>query len=102
MHASDIDREARLLADEDRGRRAETLLSDPLLKEAFAAVERAYVDTWKGTASRDGEARELVFRHVRTLENVKAHIESVVRTGVLARERLADLRPEKGGWFFGR
>ena len=44
--------------DMDRGVRAEALMRDPLIQEAFDTLEKEFVSAWKQTAITDAAARE--------------------------------------------
>ncbi len=76
-----------------RGERAEALLSDPLMKEAFETLEETYIETWK--AADTVEARENTHRLMASLITLKAHLTSVALTGALSRTQKRELR--RGG-----
>ncbi|WP_421722924.1 hypothetical protein [Bauldia sp.] len=87
--------ELTLTRDRVAGDRARALLDDPLLADAFAGVERAYMDEWKANALNLGpEGREEIWRAVQLIAKVKAHLEALVRDGELAAAELASLRPD--------
>jgi hypothetical protein len=74
-----------------RAERARALLNDPLLIEAFATLEQDYIDGWTRTGVDQSEGREAIWRHLQALRQVRAHLESAVQTGRMARHQLAQL-----------
>lgn len=67
-----------------RGDKAKRLLDDPLLVEAFATVEAAYLGAWKNTALGETQARELAYMAVRAVADVRTAIRRVVADGQIA------------------
>ena len=82
----------------ERAARADALLRDELLQEAFATLERDYVKAWRETAARDTDARERLWQAVQLVAKVRDHLGSVVAGGNLARRELADLAQRKRRW----
>ena len=82
----------------ERAARADALLRDELLTEAFATLERDYVKAWRETAARDTDARERLWQAVQLVAKVRDHLGSVVSGGQLARRELADLAQRKRRW----
>lgn len=72
-----------------RAHKAESLLSDPLLVEAFDALERAYYDLWRATDARDTDARERLFLATNQLDKVRAHLKSAIADGKVNKATLA-------------
>lgn len=70
-----------------RGKHAEQLLSNPLLSEAFAAVEDDLVENWKRSAGKSPEVREALFLQLSTLDTVKNKLESFVTDGKINQNR---------------
>ena len=72
-----------------RGAQARRLLEEPLLVEAFAAVEDSLRRQWE--ASDDGEAglRERLWLMLKLLRRVRALLIEVMETGHLAEAQLA-------------
>jgi hypothetical protein len=87
--------EIKLLNEVERGRRAQDLLADPLLMEAFGTLEQAYTTAWAGTAVKAVEDREIVWRHMQSLRKVRSHLETAVRTGTMAKSQLNDLHQRR-------
>jgi hypothetical protein len=71
-----------------RGKNAEQLLSNPLLGEAFIALEQDIVDTWKRSAGVTADVREDLFRQLSVLSTVKDKLESFVNDGKISQNRV--------------
>lgn len=84
-----------------RGARAERLLSDDLLQEAFDILERDYIRGWRDTGARDTDARERLWQALHVLAKVRAHLATVVSNGKLAQRELDDLVQDGRKRFFG-
>lgn len=67
-----------------RGFEAKRLLDDPLLKDAFDKIERAFVDALKTTPLTDKELEREVVRSLQVLHKVQGLIRDVVTTGKMA------------------
>lgn len=55
----------------DRGRRAQSLINDPALDEAFGAIEQRLADEWRNSASASRDKREVLFHQVAALQSVR-------------------------------
>ncbi len=86
-----LDAEARRSADLARRARAEELLSNELLQEAFAALEARYGEEWRTTQFRDTDARERLWQAVNVLRKVKDHLAKIVSDGRLAQREIDQL-----------
>jgi hypothetical protein len=73
-----------LFKEQDRGAKAEVLLRDEMLVDAFATMERVYLEAWRESPQRDNEGRENIFQMLRALDALKSHLEEVVTTGKFA------------------
>jgi hypothetical protein len=86
-----------------RARRAEVLLSDPLIVEAFQAVEDEAMRQWRASVAKDNGDRERIWLIVKLLDRVKGHLRAVIETGKLADaqvKQFADIeRAKKLGLF---
>jgi len=76
-----------------RGEQARRLLEDPLLQEAFAAVDGALREAWAATPDEATPERERLWLMLKLLGRVRAHMIDVLQTGKLAEGQLAELRP---------
>ena len=66
---------------EERERRARSLLEDPLLKEAFDVLKEDLMGRWSQSGSTDLEARESIWLAMRLLDRIHGHITSIIETG---------------------
>ena len=69
---------------DDRARRAQPLLNDPLIKEAFETLEKDLLDSWKHSGTSDKEARESLWLAMRLLDRLHIHLQSILETGQMA------------------
>ena len=74
-----------------RGARAEALLGNELLREAFKTLEDDYTAAWKSWAAADTVGRERLWLAVNVLGKVRDHLARVVADGKLAQRELSDL-----------
>lgn len=72
-----------------RGAEAERLLQHPLIVEAFEKIEREVIERWKSSPSADEAGREKLWLSLKLLHRVRAHLQSVVQSGKLAKATLA-------------
>lgn len=71
----------------DRAARAQTILDDPLVKEAFEAIERRVFDAWKGSSNDEGEHRENMYLLLRVQREFRHEFETLIKTGESAQQR---------------
>ncbi len=74
-----------------RGARAQELVRNELLAEAFAKLEADYITAWKSWAAADTDGRERLWMAVNALGKVRDHLNSVIADGKLAQRQLQDL-----------
>ena len=72
-----------------RGEEAARLLENPVLNEAFTAIEQEYTNLWKQTKASDEAAREKLWLSIRQLQMVQAHLHTAIQTGKAAKATLA-------------
>jgi hypothetical protein len=88
-------------AEKNRGIRAATILADPLIVEALAAIERRAHEAWAGSGAADQSLREQVYWRLRAAAAFRAELEGLVRDGLIAEDeiesnkRLADRRRQQ-------
>jgi len=92
-----IDQEAKLLEEMERGRQAQDLLEHPLLMEAFETIRESYVKGWETSSARDVEGREKIWTYLKQLDQLKAHLTTVLQTGSMAREQRSRMERVKDG-----
>tara|TARA_R110000824_G_scaffold380736_1_gene573218 strand:+ start:837 stop:1085 length:249 start_codon:yes stop_codon:yes gene_type:complete len=66
---------------EQRESRAQSLIDDELLKEAFDVLKKDLMSRWQQSGSTDLEARESIWLAMRLLEKIHGHLMSIVETG---------------------
>jgi hypothetical protein len=71
--------------------RAEVLLDNELLTEAFCGLEDSYTAAWRATAIDDVAAREKLFLAINIVGKVRDHLTAIVTNGKLARAELKEL-----------
>jgi len=87
--------EHKLNADMARRARAEALLQDDLLQEAFARLEERYIEEWRVSQFRDTDARERLWQAVNILRKVRDHFAKIVRDGKLAQREIDQLAEKR-------
>ena len=80
--------EGKLSAAIARAARAQALIEDELLQEAFAALEMRYVEEWRASQFRDTDARERLWQAVNVLRKVKDHLARILADGRLAQREI--------------
>lgn len=71
--------------------RAQTLLDDELLDEAFKGLEDSYTAAWRATTIDDVAAREKLFLAINVVGKVRDHLVAIVTNGRLAQVELKEL-----------
>ena len=66
---------------EQRERRAQLLVDDELLNEAFDALKEDLMNRWSNSGSTDLEARESIWLAMRLLDRIRSHLISIIETG---------------------
>lgn len=87
--------EVKLNIAQDRGIRAQGLLDNSLLNEAFAAIEEHYLIEWRASKVADQEAREAAWRALKTLDGIKDLLRIYVRDGKIAASDLIRLSEDQ-------
>ncbi len=75
----------------ERGARAQRLLDDDLLKDAFVTLDRDYTKAWRETAARDTDARERLWQAVQVVAKVRDHLTHLVNGGKLAQREMNEI-----------
>lgn len=65
----------------DRAVRAERLLNDPLMVEAFDTVRKAILATFEASPARDAEGREHLYQRLKALNDARGYLEQAARDG---------------------
>ncbi len=80
--------ETRLHQDISRAEQARAALDNWVLAEAFATLERSYVEAWRSTRVDDVTAREKLFLAVNIVGKVRDQLARLVADGTLAQREL--------------
>ncbi|HEX5242548.1 MAG TPA: hypothetical protein VFW23_04735 [Tepidisphaeraceae bacterium] len=71
--------------------RAQELLDNELLSDAFKGLEESYTSAWRATAIDDVAAREKLFLAINIVGKVRDHLSSIVAGGKLAQAELKEI-----------
>ena len=66
---------------EQRERRAQSLINDELLNEAFTLLKEDLMNRWSNSGSTDLEARSSFWLAMLLLDRIRGHLTSIVETG---------------------
>jgi hypothetical protein len=73
-----------LQSDLDRGQKAERLVKDPMLAEAFELVRQAIHDQWENAPIRDHDGAHELKLMLKLLGDVRANLEHAIADGKIA------------------
>lgn len=71
--------------------RAQELLNNELLGDAFKSLEESYTSAWRATAIDDVAAREKLFLAINIVGKVRDHLASILAGGRLAQVELKEI-----------
>lgn len=71
--------------------RAQELLDNELLTDAFRILEESYTAAWRSTTIEDAPGREKLFLAINVVGKVRDHLAAVVANGRLAQAELKEL-----------
>src|SRR5882724_4020752 len=71
--------------------RAQELIDNELLTEAFTTLEQNYVAAWRATTVEDMSGREKLFLAINIVGKVRDHLTATVANGKLAQAELKEL-----------
>lgn len=72
----------------ERGRKAQELLDNELLKGALDAVEREVFEAWANAPALSKDEKEALWQHVRACRNFRSVLVGYIQTGKLAADTL--------------
>ena len=84
--------EAQLRSEATRGSRANELMNDELMLEAFTTLDNRLTKEWADSPVRDTEGRERIWLMQKLLKNVDAHLREIATTGRMANLQLEQER----------
>lgn len=79
----------------ERGARAQALLDDDLLKEAFATLTASYKEAWENTQLKDTDSRERLWQAVHIVGKIETHLKRVLNDGKLAQHEINQVTMQK-------
>ena len=74
-----------------QGKRAQVLLNDPLLKQAFEDLLETYKNEIFNTNFADDEKRRSLWMAYNMLDKIRGHLQSVMASGKLTQQELDQL-----------
>lgn len=77
-------REAQESKSLDRAAKAERILKDPLLAEAYELVKQELMRKWESSPVRDKDGREYLFLMIKATNDARGYLEQAVRDGKVA------------------
>ncbi|MGA1092251.1 MAG: hypothetical protein ACO3V1_10665 [Candidatus Nanopelagicales bacterium] len=81
--------------DAGKGAQAKDLIENPILVEAFATLERKYLEAWRQSKPADQEERERLWLAVGILGEIQRHLRVVVDNGIIAARDIDKLSGRK-------
>jgi hypothetical protein len=75
----------------ERRARAEALMRDELMAEAFAALEAAYYEGWKNSKPAETAARERLWQAAQIVGIVRGHLALAIENGKVAQAQIDDI-----------
>ena len=78
----------RVAAAEARAAKAEALLRDPTLVEAFDNLEANFIEAWRNTSVADTDNRERIYHLLSALQALKGQLHTVIEGGKVAQANL--------------
>lgn len=75
----------------NRASRAQQLLENELLQEAFQSLEQSYTQAWRSTLIEDVPGREKLFLAINIVGKVKDHLVKVANSGKIAAAELREI-----------
>jgi hypothetical protein len=75
----------------ERRARAEVLMRDELLVEAFTVLEAAYYEGWKNSKPGETAARERLWQAAQIVPIVRAHLTLAIENGKVAQAELDEV-----------
>ena len=79
-----------------RGQKARVLIEDPLIKEAFALMEKGVLEAWKASDGADHAGRERLYHYQRAIRQFRQFFTEAVTTGKFAEREIAQIRQRRG------
>jgi len=75
-----------------RAEKAEALLRNELLTEAFDYLERQFIQAWKSSGIGEAEDRERIYQLSQNLEALKGYFQTVISDGKMAQSQIDEVK----------
>lgn len=75
-----------------RAEKAEALLRNELLTEAFDYLERQFIQAWKSSGIGEAEDREQIYQLSQNLEALKGYFQTVISDGKMAQSQIDEVK----------
>jgi hypothetical protein len=83
--------EFKLLKDTERAQKAQQLLDNEILADAFKTLKAAYLEQLMATNVMQTDVREKCYLAMRVVDVVEAHLKTIISNGKLAQSDLKHL-----------
>ena len=75
-----------------RAEKAEALLRNELLTEAFDYLEQQFIQAWRSSGIGEAEDRERIYQLSQNLEALKGYFQTVVSDGKMAQSQIDEVK----------
>ena len=87
--------EGKLTSEMERGHKADLLMKNELLQEAFQTLENEFTTAWKQTTHDQVVERDRLYNLCQALDSLKSYLASMAQNGRLAENQLNQIRGKK-------
>ena len=84
--------EGKLISEVERGHKAQQLLNNEVLLEAFETLDKEFTTAWKNTSLDQGVERDRLYNLCQALNSLQSYLDSVAQNGRLAENQLNKIR----------
>ena len=75
-----------------RAEKAEALLRNELLTDAFDYLEKQFIQAWKSSGIGEAEDRERIYQLSQNLEALKGYFQTVISDGKMAQSQIDEVK----------
>lgn len=75
-----------------RAEKAEALLRNELLTDAFDYLERQFIQAWQSSGIGEAEDRERIYQLSQNLEALKGYFQTVISDGKMAQSQIDEVK----------
>ena len=79
----------------EKGRRAQEIMDDPLVVEAFQLIEDQWTQAWKNSKRLDADGRESAYRALAAAQDLKGVFSSMLEAGQNGKAMQSHLAKER-------